>query len=80
MLQGGAPGADPDPLIPHPSERDLEPLWKEYSESRERYYYFREKLAKEMRARQAAQAPGYGTGTGADGRWMIGSPLFARLL
>uniref|UniRef100_A0A914W2Y3 RRM domain-containing protein n=1 Tax=Plectus sambesii TaxID=2011161 RepID=A0A914W2Y3_9BILA len=63
--QARAVGGDPDPLLPRPRDRDVEPLYDQYAEARQRYYYYRDRLTKEMQARAqdpyatAAQQPAY---------------------
>uniref|UniRef100_A0A0R3RSA5 RRM domain-containing protein n=1 Tax=Elaeophora elaphi TaxID=1147741 RepID=A0A0R3RSA5_9BILA len=52
----GAPGAriDPDPELPRPLDSDLFPLYEQYIESRTKYFYFRDRLTKEVKARAHA--------------------------
>ncbi|EJW79139.1 hypothetical protein WUBG_09953 [Wuchereria bancrofti] len=52
----GTPGAriDPDPELPRPLDSDLFPLYEQYMESRTKYFYFRDRLTKEVKARAHA--------------------------
>ncbi|MCP9264448.1 RNA-binding protein rnp-1 [Dirofilaria immitis] len=52
----GAPGTriDPDPELPRPLDCDLFPLYEQYMESRTKYFYFRDRLTKEVKARAHA--------------------------
>ncbi|VDK82553.1 unnamed protein product [Litomosoides sigmodontis] len=45
---------DPDPELPRPLDSDLFPLYEQYIESRTKYFYFRERLTKEVKARAHA--------------------------
>ncbi|VDK68256.1 unnamed protein product [Anisakis simplex] len=50
--------ADSDPELARPIDSDLIPLYEQYMESRTKYFYFRERLSKEMKARaHAMHAP-----------------------
>ncbi|VDP19784.1 unnamed protein product [Onchocerca flexuosa] len=52
----GTPGTriDPDPELPRPLDCDLFPLYEQYMESRTKYFYFRDRLTKEVKARAHA--------------------------
>uniref|UniRef100_A0A915BF08 RNA-binding protein 4 n=1 Tax=Parascaris univalens TaxID=6257 RepID=A0A915BF08_PARUN len=43
--------AESDPELPRPTDGDLFPLYEQYMESRTKYFYFRERLSKEVKAR-----------------------------
>ncbi|VDN02375.1 unnamed protein product [Thelazia callipaeda] len=49
----GANGArsDPDPELPRPMDSGLFPLYEQYIDSRTKYFYFRDRLTKEVKAR-----------------------------
>ncbi|KAL3985943.1 RNA recognition motif family protein [Acanthocheilonema viteae] len=48
------PRVDPDPELPRPLDSDLFPLYEQYMESRTKYFYFRDRLTKEVKARAHA--------------------------
>uniref|UniRef100_A0A915PR12 RRM domain-containing protein n=1 Tax=Setaria digitata TaxID=48799 RepID=A0A915PR12_9BILA len=48
------PRIDPDPELPRPLDSDLFPLYEQYIESRTKYFYFRDRLTKEVKARAHA--------------------------
>ncbi|KHN75837.1 RNA-binding protein rnp-1 [Toxocara canis] len=43
--------AESDPELARPTDSDLLPLYEQYMESRTKYFYFRERLSKEVKAR-----------------------------
>ncbi|MFH4973697.1 hypothetical protein AB6A40_000406 [Gnathostoma spinigerum] len=53
-VQQQLPPADPDPELARPFDADLLPLYEQYMESRTKYFYFRERLSKEVKARSQA--------------------------
>jgi len=54
---------DHDPELPRPRDRDLIPLFDQYMEARQRYFYYRDRLSKELDVR--AQQEPFGASTGA---------------
>ncbi|VDN19674.1 unnamed protein product [Gongylonema pulchrum] len=48
---GARTAADADPELPRPLDADLFQLYEQYIESRTKYFYFRDRLSKEVKAR-----------------------------
>ncbi|ULT88849.1 hypothetical protein L5515_007646 [Caenorhabditis briggsae] len=54
-----APQAVVEPEVPRPMDPDLQALYQEYQLSRQRYVYYRDRLLKEMEAKQHGSTAGF---------------------